>query len=271
MARAKTTPEPTPEWAEKATAFGKQTVKIFNDKIKPNWKPLTGAAVLLAVVLIAVSSARASRLQKEQEGFAALRAAESDIPALSDVISTYAGTPAGVQARFRKADALMSEEKFDEAATQFKLLQEGAVDPDLLASARLGEAYAIECGGDAATAEKRFAAVPNGGAPAYVAVEALMGAGRCAQTQGKLAEATKWFDRAAARAKGAELDRQRQQAKDTVTRIDVLSNSKAPPAPAEDDAPAEPADGSADDAPGAGADTGTAPEPSGDAGEEAGE
>ena len=159
-----------------------------------------GAALFLAIVLvfIVVFAAAAARRARIARAFAVLAEADT-IDGLRTLARDYDGTSAGAAAAMQLAQRLYGEGRFAEAATRFSLFCQSYPEHELFDAARLGEAYALEADGKLLQAEKRFRNLGEEMSETMrfaLSMDAFAGAARCAQLQGKLAEAETWYQRA---------------------------------------------------------------------------
>jgi tetratricopeptide (TPR) repeat protein len=177
--------------------------------------------ILVALACIALAKALGSRrVERDGEGFAALSKAESvskdestskddSTAALLAVARDYDGTPVAARAQLEAARNLYDEGKYDQAITKYSLARKGAGDAAISVAAALGEAYALEASGKPETAEKGFADTAGTVGSDALALDAWLGAGRCAKAQGKLAEAERYYDKAKQAAKDSPIARRR--------------------------------------------------------------
>lgn len=152
-----------------------------------------GGLLLVVVVAVSVVAARGSKIAR---GYAQLGEATT-ADELLDIAVQYEKLPPGEAAAFRAAQQLLVEGRCDQASTRFSLFCREYPRSRDLVRARLGEAYGLEGDEKLVQAGKAFVAVARELAndPELIA-EAYMGAARCAQSQGMLAEARKWLDAA---------------------------------------------------------------------------
>lgn len=163
--------------------------------------------VLLAVAAVKVLGAR--QADRSGAGFAALSRAE-DTDALLAVARDYDGTPVAARAQLEAARRLFDEGKYEQAGAKFSLAAKAAQGNEALRlAATLGEAYATEANGKPELAEKTFADTATGAKSKAIALDAWLGASRCAKAQGKLAEAEKYCTRAGEAATDNPIGRRR--------------------------------------------------------------
>jgi len=158
------------------------------------------AAVLLAVA-VAVASHKTSLDRRISEGFAALDTASGTDDYL-EAASTYAGLLPGELAAYQAGRSFLEAHKYERAKSQFQLFLKDYPRSRLAGAARLGLAYADEGRKKWLDAEKLFVEAAKAVTGAENIAEAYLGAGRCAEAGGRLAQAVKWYE--AAVAAGAE-------------------------------------------------------------------
>jgi tetratricopeptide (TPR) repeat protein len=153
--------------------------------------------VLVCVALVKTMAGR--RGESDGAAFAALSKAEST-DALLAVARDHDGTAVAARAQLEAARRLYDEGKYDQAMTKFALARKaagsGAGAAAVAVAASLGEAYATEASGKPEAAEKSFADTAGTVPSEALALDAWLGAGRCAKAQGKLAEAEKYYGKA---------------------------------------------------------------------------
>lgn len=198
MAAQKTrTTDATTSASATPAAPGDPIEGLFETWILPYGRQIAAAVLLVLVAIAVVRVVSARREERLGAGFAALSKAE-DTEALQAVARDHDGSPAAARARLQAARRLYDEGKYDQAATAFSLAHKAAADPALAVAAGLGEAYAVEASGQPEAAEKTFADMAAKTDSKAMAIDAWLGAGRCAKAQGKLAEAEKYLERATA-------------------------------------------------------------------------
>ncbi|MBN2449833.1 MAG: hypothetical protein JXR77_05555 [Lentisphaeria bacterium] len=168
---------------------------VYRTWILPYSKAIAAVLVIGLAVLTVVKGVESSRVERQGKAFAALAKAE-DVDAWMKVSTEHAGTTAAARALLEAGRHLSEERKFEQAATKFALAAKEAVDPSLRTAAALGEAYALEASGRGDVAEKRFTDLAQSGIAEALVLDCWLAAGRCAKTQGKLAETEKYYERA---------------------------------------------------------------------------
>lgn len=209
-------------------------IRLYDRWILPySWRlGLVFVGVLLAVA--AVRALAAHRADRSGAGFAAISKAK-DTDALLAVARDYDGTPVAARAQLEAARRLFEEGKYDQAAAKFALARKnGAALEGVRTAAALGEAYALEADGKPETAEKLYTELAGRPDSKALALDAWLGAARCAKAQGKLAEAEKYCERARDAAGDSPFLRRRV---DEVRA--AVSAARYARAPAADAAPAE--------------------------------
>ncbi len=136
--------------------------------------------------------------QKQAAAEAALGALDqaTTVEQYAEVAKLHPASPAAELARYRQAVLRFEQGKFAEAASGFSQVIGVNAAGSLVGIAQLGLAYAMEADGKPQVGEVRF----TDAAGTFVksgdlarAVEANVGAGRCAETQKKVAEAVKYY------------------------------------------------------------------------------
>jgi tetratricopeptide (TPR) repeat protein len=219
------------------------------------------ALVVLGVLLVIAAGKilGARRTDRAGVAFAALsKAREAKVEdgqktaeALLAVAKEYDGTLVAARAQVEAAGLLFGEGQFEQAAAKFALARKNAQQNESVRlAATLGEAYALEAQGKAEPAEKMFADLAATAGSKAMALDAWLGAGRCAKAGGKLAEAEKYCDRATEAAGDNPISRRRTDEAKAALRAarHAKPAAVAPPASAEPPAPATPAEPSATEA-----------------------
>lgn len=170
------------------TAFGLRVTEF----LRRNGRRLAVLASVIAAVALLVVFWVIHRREVAAAGFAAISQA-SDAEALAAVASQYRGTPAAVLAEFLEGNALLDEDRYEEAARAFETFfaQRPAhpFAPDaefLLAVAREG------LGGTEQALEQYEAVAAREGHRR--AAEALASAARCQEALGRPAEAQRLLE-----------------------------------------------------------------------------
>ena len=155
-----------------------------------------GGLLLVAVIALSVVTARGAKIAR---GYAELGEATTADEML-EIAERYVKLPPGEAAAFRAAQQLLIEGRCDQACTRFSLFCREYPQSRDFVRARLGEAYGLEGDEKLIQAGKAFVefvelARELADDPELIA-EAYVGAGRCAHSQGMLAEARKWYEAA---------------------------------------------------------------------------
>ncbi|MBT3376152.1 MAG: hypothetical protein HN742_07355 [Lentisphaerae bacterium] len=194
---------------------------------KPYWRQATGAITAILAIWLVIGVAKGVAQNTLAKGFSAVAAAETT-DELTDVARKYKGTQAGAQAETKLARMLFAEGKFDQAATRFSVLISEYPKSELIDSARLGEAFALEADEKTIQAEKRFEELATAAQDGGIRLESLLGAARCARLQNKLAVAADQLQKALAAVPADDS----QRSKDVQILISEVERLRsAPPAP----------------------------------------
>ena len=176
---------------------------LFNDVERwemffaAHWKQILAVACAVVVAVTAIFawhhySVKAKHTAAEQLG------AANTVAELQNAVAKYPDAPGVAFARYRMAQLLIEEKKYDQAVSELAKVA-SAADASLRRKARLTEAYAIELSGKLENAAVKFAAlgtVPD--ASPAIKCEAIYSAGRLYVKLGKKAEAKEVLKNAAA-------------------------------------------------------------------------
>ncbi len=199
MARTNQPQEPIHHNPNEMDIAAEQSLNFWTRRVQPYVKPAAYGLVALVIAAAVLSALNSRRQAREADAYAALDAATTP-EAFAKVAADYSGTPAAAEALLGWGRSLFEAGKYADAAARYADFIRQHPGSKRLGQARLGEAYALEAAGKHAEAEKAFAALGTTLNPQSpdLAVEALLGAARNAQTQKKLAEAEKWLKQALA-------------------------------------------------------------------------
>lgn len=143
-----------------------------------NWKALITAAVAVVVLIGAVFGVNIYQKSAARKA-ANVLAGAADEAALTKALQEYPNSPAARYARLRLARIYLNQNKFDEAAAQFRLLEGSGAPAEMLTRMKLDEAYLLERSGKVQEAADRLAAIGRDAAQAAgIRAEANCGAGR---------------------------------------------------------------------------------------------
>lgn len=168
----------------------KEDIGQFEYFFITRWKEIVA---VMAVILIAVGvyfTVQSVSQRNARVAATALSAAATEAE-LRDALGRYGTSPAAVHARLRLIRLLANENRFEDAASEFRILRSGEVAPDQLDRVRLEEAYMQEKAEKFAEAAELFAGIgrnPAGSAAARA--EGYYAAGRLYAKLGQKAEAT---------------------------------------------------------------------------------
>jgi TolA-binding protein len=183
-----TTPDPFARFAE-------TVVECFQQQIKPHLKAVGGVVVAGLAVAVLVNSMLTHRRTRAAQAWADVRGSASK-EALIETEKTHRGSEIGALASLKLARQAYNEGNYEEAAARFATFIKDYPRHSLLENARLGQAYALEANGETLKAEESFTQLAQQTASSQMSAEAYVGAGRCAASQSKTAEAKKWYEKA---------------------------------------------------------------------------
>jgi TolA-binding protein len=175
--------------------FAETVVEHFQQQIKPHIKAVGGVIVVGLAVAILVNLMLTQRRTNAAQAWADVRGSVSK-EALIEAEKTHRGSEIGALASLKLARQAYNEGKYDEAAARFATFIKDYPRHSLLDNARLGQAYALEANGETLKAEESFSQLAQQTASSLLSAEAYVGAGRCATSQSKTAEAKKWYEKA---------------------------------------------------------------------------
>jgi TolA-binding protein len=175
--------------------FAESVVEFFLKEIKPHLKSVGSVIVIALAIAVFANVMLQQHRAKTAQAWADVYGTTSK-EALDQTAKENLGSEIGAAASLKLARQAYTEAKYEEAASRFAGFIKDYPRHALVENARLGQAYALEANGKTQQAEEIFSLLAQKTASSQLSAEAFVGAGRCALSQGKNAEAKKWYEKA---------------------------------------------------------------------------